>query len=297
MRPGSAPRRSRGRRPRPPPRPGGGSTSQASRGRRERSLEVAHPVDRLSRILTCAPDSERDHRGVLADDATAEDHDLRREARRGPRRAGCPARRAASRATPRPSAGRAGRRPRSSARAAAAARPVSTVSYATPVIPESSRARVSGSSAAMWRYVKSVRPSRSRGYSGSIGSLTFSRRSRRLPDVVDVGDPRADTPRTPRPRTRMPRPAPVLDDDLVAALDELERACGRQCDAVLLLLDLLRNPDPHGARDDTALPPGDGVTGARGALRRTRRRRTTGPRQGRGPCARAAAARRPLPSP
>jgi len=33
---------------------------------------------------------------------------------------------------------------------------------------------VSGSSAAMWRYVKSTSPSRSRGYSAAIGSFTFS---------------------------------------------------------------------------------------------------------------------------
>src|SRR5579884_170247 len=54
---------------------------------------------------------------------------------------------------------------------------VSTVSYATAAIPLSASARVSGSSAAMWRYVKSTRPSRSRAYSGSIGSLTLRRRS------------------------------------------------------------------------------------------------------------------------
>ena len=54
---------------------------------------------------------------------------------------------------------------------------VSTVSYAMPVIPESTSARVSGSSAAMWRYVKSVRSARSRPYSSAIGSFTLSRSS------------------------------------------------------------------------------------------------------------------------
>src|SRR3954471_22906714 len=54
---------------------------------------------------------------------------------------------------------------------------VSTVSYATPVIPLSSNARVSGSSAAMCKYVKSTSPSRSRAYSAAIGSFTLSNSS------------------------------------------------------------------------------------------------------------------------
>src|SRR3954468_3711987 len=41
-------------------------------------------------------------------------------------------------------------------------------------MPLSISARVSGSSAAMWRYVKSTSPSRRRPYSGAIGSLTLS---------------------------------------------------------------------------------------------------------------------------
>jgi hypothetical protein len=45
------------------------------------------------------------------------------------------------------------------------------------VIPESRSACVSRSSAAMCRYVKRVRPSRSREYSGAIGSLTLRSRS------------------------------------------------------------------------------------------------------------------------
>src|SRR5215211_7760045 len=51
---------------------------------------------------------------------------------------------------------------------------VSTVSYATAAIPDSASACVSGSSAAMWRYVKRTSPSRRSGYSGGIGSLTLS---------------------------------------------------------------------------------------------------------------------------
>ena len=56
-------------------------------------------------------------------------------------------------------------------------RPTSTVSYATAVMPESISARVSGSSAARCRYVNRISPSRSRAYSGWIGSFTFSNRS------------------------------------------------------------------------------------------------------------------------
>src|SRR6476646_7672884 len=44
-------------------------------------------------------------------------------------------------------------------------------------MPESTSARVSGSSAAMWRYVKRMSPSRRRAYSGWIGSFTLRRRS------------------------------------------------------------------------------------------------------------------------
>src|SRR5262245_31676859 len=47
------------------------------------------------------------------------------------------------------------------------------------VTPESTSARVSGSSAAMCRYVKRVRPGRRRGYSDAIGSFTLSRSSAR----------------------------------------------------------------------------------------------------------------------
>ena len=51
---------------------------------------------------------------------------------------------------------------------------VSTVSYATAEIPLSTSAFVSPLSAARCRYVKRTRPSRSREYSTSIGSLTLS---------------------------------------------------------------------------------------------------------------------------
>jgi hypothetical protein len=53
-----------------------------------------------------------------------------------------------------------------------------------PVIPEARSAFVSGSSAAMCRYVNSVRSSRSRD-TPAIGSFTFSRSSADGPDLLD----------------------------------------------------------------------------------------------------------------
>ena len=112
-------------------------------------------------------------------------------------------------------------------------------------MPESISARVSGSSAAMCRYVKRICPSRSRAYSGAIGSFTFSTRSERshtsstevicAPTRVVrlVGERAADT-------------GARLDRDLVTGVDQLERARGRQRDAVLVGLDLLGDADPHG---------------------------------------------------
>ena len=75
--------------------------------------------------------------------------------------------------------------------------------------------------------------------------LHLQQELRVLPDLVDRGDPRAD-----RLVGGVGEGAAVagagLDDHLVAALDELERARGRQRDAVLVRLDLLGDADPHG---------------------------------------------------
>ena len=97
----------------------------------------------------------------------------------------------------------------------------------------------------MWRYVKSVSPSRSRGYSAAIGSFTLSSRSDARPDVVDGRDRRARA-LVGLVRERAPDPRSRLDDHVVAALDELARAGRSQRDPVLLWLDLLGDADPHG---------------------------------------------------
>ena len=112
-------------------------------------------------------------------------------------------------------------------------------------MPESTSARVSGSSAAMCRYVKSTRPSRRRGYSGRDRLLHLEQQLGALPDLVDRPGPRTHRGvrlvRKPGANARR-----LLDDHLVAALHELERARRRQRDAVLVGLDLFGDADPHG---------------------------------------------------
>src|SRR5919204_250937 len=85
---------------------------------------------------------------------------------------------------------------------------VSTVSYATAAMPLSTSACVSGASAAMWRYVKRTRPSRSRPYSASIGSFTLRSSS------LDSQTSSTETIRAPPlsyalSRNELPSPAPV----------------------------------------------------------------------------------------
>ena len=91
-------------------------------------------------------------------------------------------------------------------------------------MPLSASARVSGSSAAMWRYVKSTSPSRRREYSGSIGSLTLSR-GRPGPSVVHRDDPRAGA-LVLLVGERAPLAGGRLDEHLVTALDQLASAAG-----------------------------------------------------------------------
>src|SRR5439155_16699575 len=67
------------------------------------------------------------------------------------------------------------------------------------------------------------------------------------PDLVDRCDLRS------RPRVRIVRKRAALagtrlDQDVMPALHELARARGCERDAVLVGLDLLDDPDPHGAR-------------------------------------------------
>ena len=90
-----------------------------------------------------------------------------------------------------------------------------------------------------------MRPSRRRGYSTAIGSFTFSTSSllsqtsstetilRADARVRIVGEGAADA-------------GTLLDRHLVAVVDQLERARGRERDAVLVRLDLLGDADPHG---------------------------------------------------
>ena len=75
-------------------------------------------------------------------------------------------------------------------------------------MPESISARVSGSSAAMCRYVKRISPSRSRWYSGSIGSFTFRTMSER-PQTSSTEAMRAPTRSYASSPNALPTPALV----------------------------------------------------------------------------------------
>ena len=93
--------------------------------------------------------------------------------------------------------------------------------------------------------MKRTRPSRSRGYSGAIGSLTLSSSSASPQTSSTRRDARADRGvRVVGERAALARAA--LDEHLVAVLDELARARRGQRDAVLVGLDLLDDADLHG---------------------------------------------------
>ena len=77
--------------------------------------------------------------------------------------------------------------------------------------------------------------------------LHLQQQLRRAPHLVDRSDPRADRGVGVVGEARADAGV-LLDGDLVAALDELERACGRESDAILALLDLPGNSDPHRGR-------------------------------------------------
>ena len=77
--------------------------------------------------------------------------------------------------------------------------------------------------------------------------LHLQQQLRRAPHLVDRSDPRADRGVGVVGEARADAGV-LLDGDLVAALHELERACGREGDAILALLDLPGNSDPHRGR-------------------------------------------------
>ena len=97
----------------------------------------------------------------------------------------------------------------------------------------------------MWRYVKRTSPSRSRPYSGGDRLLDLEQELGLAPDVIDRHDAGARRASYAASGNALPSPAPVLDEHVVAALDELARAGRRQRDAVLVGLDLLGDADLH----------------------------------------------------
>src|SRR5262249_52991195 len=68
----------------------------------------------------------------------------------------------------------------------------------------------------------------------------------RLPHLVDRDDPHSDT-LVGGVGERAADARAALDPHLLAVVDQLERARGRQGDAVLVRLDLRGDADPHGA--------------------------------------------------
>ena len=149
-----------------------------SRGRAavEHRIELAHAVDRAVEHPDVGLHADRDA-------APRCSRRCRRRARR-PCAGGTPGHAAQQHAAPavapsraraRPSAARAGRRPRSSARAAAGGGRRSRPSRRRRRSRRSRSAPASARAAgARCRYVKSIRPGRSCGYSGGSGSLTLS---------------------------------------------------------------------------------------------------------------------------
>ena len=124
---------------------------------------------------------------------------------------------------------------------------VSTVSYAIPVMPDAEqrvRQRLVGGD---------VQVREQRQILAEPGVLLCDRllhlqqELRRAPHLVDRGDPRADRGVGVVGEARADAGV-LLDGDLVAVLHELERACGREGDAILALLDLPGNSDPHRGR-------------------------------------------------
>ena len=94
--------------------------------------------------------------------------------------------------------------------------------------------------------MNSTWPARSRLRSAASGSLTFTIISASREDLVGVGD---DARRRPRVvlvvGSPAPRPAPRLDQHLMAVMDQLGTDDGRQADAIFVVLDLLGNADQH----------------------------------------------------
>ena len=124
---------------------------------------------------------------------------------------------------------------------------VSTVSYAIPVMPDASerlRQRlVCGDVQVREERQVLAEPAVLLG----DRLLHLQQQLRRAPDLVDRGDPRADGGVGVVGEARADAGV-LLDGHLVAALDELERAGGRERDAILALLDLPGNSDPHRGR-------------------------------------------------
>ena len=179
---------------------------------REHLLEMAHPVDRSFEDRHLGAEPERDHGGVVADDTATDDHDAAgRDAGHAAEQEAAPTDRLLE------EVGAGLRREpacnlRHRVRAAAATGPTSTVSYATAVMPESIRARVSGSIGGDVQIREEDEPLAETGILDCDRLLHLQHQVAALPDVVDRDDLGADAgERLVRERS-CPTPAPCSID-------------------------------------------------------------------------------------
>ena len=211
-------------------------------------LEMAHPVDRALEDRHLGAEPERDHRGVVADDPAADDDDLpgrdaRDAAEQQPTAALRPLEVVRARLRREPAGDLAHRRQQRQPAVVRLDRLVRDGGDAA--VDERPRQRLVGGDVQVGEEDEALAQP---AVLGRDRLLHLQQQLRAAPDLVDRRDPGA---------VRLvvgvgelaPRAGAGLDDDLVAALDELARPGRRQRDAVLLGLDLLGDADAHGRRN------------------------------------------------
>ena len=212
----------------------------------QRLLEVAHPVDRALEDRHLGAEPERDHRGVVADDAAADDDDLpRRDAGDAAEQQAAPALRplevVRARLRGEPAGDLAHRRQQRQPAILGLDRLVRD--GRDPALDERARERLVGGDVQVG---EEHEPFAEPWILGRDRLLHLEQELGALPDLVDGRD--AGAVRLVLLVGELAAGACArLDDDLVPALDELARARGRQRDPVLLGLDLPGDADSHAA--------------------------------------------------
>ena len=213
----------------------------------EGDLEIAHPLDRLVEHPHVRLHAERDDRRVEADDASTEDDHLGRRHARDAAEQDAPA---AVRLLERPGA----HLRREPARDLAHRREQRQMARRRldRLVRDAGDARVDERARqGLVRGDVQVREQRQVFAEPAVllrdRLLHLEQELCRAPHLVDGRDARADRDVGVVGEAR-PDAGVLLDGDLVAALNELERACGRESDAILALLDLSGDSDPHRGR-------------------------------------------------